>query len=85
MDVTKNRSQRQIKNVDILLTYIRLLTMGKPSNESVHEFDNDQKFYQYALDITRSIPSEETLRQPIVEMGASLRSQILSENIVILD
>ena len=30
MDVTKNRSQHQIKNGDILLTYIGLLTMGKP-------------------------------------------------------
>lgn len=27
MDVTKNRSQHQIKNVDILLTYIGLLSI----------------------------------------------------------
>ena len=30
MDVTKNRSQHQIKNGDILLTYIGQLCMGKP-------------------------------------------------------
>ena len=46
MDVTKNRSQHQIKNGDILLT------MGKPAYESVHEFDDDQEFYKYALGIT---------------------------------
>ncbi len=61
MDVTKNRSQHQIKNGGILLTYIGLLTMGKPAYESVHEFDDDQEFYKYALGIIRSIPSEETL------------------------
>lgn len=35
MDVTKNRSQHQIKNGDILLTYIGLLTMGNPSMNSM--------------------------------------------------
>lgn len=84
MDVTKNRSQHQIKNGDILLTYIGLLTMGKPAYESVREFDDDQEFYKYALGITRSIPSEETLRQRMDDIGASLRSQILSENIEML-
>ena len=63
MDVTPNRSQHQIKNGDVLLTYIGLLTMGKPAYESVHEFDDDPDFYKYALGIVRSIPSEETLRQ----------------------
>ena len=84
MDVTKNRSQHQIKDGDILLTYIGLLTMGKPAYESVHEFDDDQEFYKYALGITRSIPSEETLRQRMDDIGASLRPQILSENIEML-
>ena len=84
MDVTKNRSQHQIKNGDILLTYIGLLTMGKPAYESVHEFDDDQEFYKYALGITRNIPSEETLRQRMDDIGASLRPQILSENIEML-
>lgn len=41
MDVAKNRSQYQIKNGDILPTYVGLLTMGKPAYESVHEFDDD--------------------------------------------
>ena len=84
MDVTKNRSQHQIKNSDILLTYTGLLTMGKPAYKSVHEFDDDQEFYKYALGITRSIPSEETLRQRMDDIGASLRPRILSENIEML-
>ena len=31
MDVTSNRSQHQIKNGDIVLTYLGMLCMGKPS------------------------------------------------------
>ena len=81
MDVTKNRSQHQIKSGDVLLTYIGLLTMGKPSYESVHEFDEDPDFYRYALGIARSIPSEETLRQRMDDIGSSMRSYILAENI----
>jgi len=84
MDVTKNRSQRQIKNGDILLTYIGLLTMGKPAYDSVHEFDDDEGFYKHALGITRSIPSEETLRQRMDDIGDTLRGKILSENVRLL-
>ena len=57
MDVTPNRFQHQIKNGDILLTYIGMLCMGKPQYGSVHEMDNGRDFYKYALGITRSIPS----------------------------
>lgn len=69
MDVTKNRSQHQIKNGDIILTYIGMLCMGKPYFEAVHEMDEDKAFYQAALGITRSIPSEETLRQRMDDIG----------------
>ena len=81
MDVTKNRSQHQIKNGDIILTYIGMLCMGKPYFEAVHEMDDDKAFYQAALGITRSIPSEETLRQRMDDIGDSLRGLILDENI----
>lgn len=40
MDVTPNRSQHQIKNGDILLTYIGMLCMGKPQFQAVHEMDD---------------------------------------------
>ena len=40
MDVTANRSQHQIKNGDIILTYIGMLCMGKPYFEAVHEMDD---------------------------------------------
>ena len=84
MDVTKNRSQHQIKNGDIILTYIGMLCRGKPGFEAVHEMDDDPDFYKLALGITRSIPSEETLRQRMDDIGDTLRQQILQENIRML-
>ena len=81
MDVTKNRSQHQIKNGDIILTYIGMLCMGKPYYEAVHEMDDDKEFYKTALGITRSIPSEETLRQRMDDIGDSLREQILNKTL----
>lgn len=84
MDVTEKRSQHQIKNGDIILTYIGMLCMGKPYFEAVHEMDDDKAFYQAALGITRSIPSEETLRQRMDDIGDSLRGLILDENIRML-
>jgi len=36
--------------------YIELLAMGKPTYESIHEFENDLDFYKCALGIVRSIP-----------------------------
>lgn len=84
MDVTPNRSQHQIKNGDILLTFIGMLCMGKPYYEAVHEMDDDKDFYKLALGITRSIPSEETLRQRMDDIGDTLRSSILEENIAML-
>lgn len=84
MDVTPNRSQHQIKNGDILLTYIGMLCMGKPGFEAVHEMDDDKDFYKAALGITRAIPSEETLRQRMDDIGDSLRDSILQENVSLL-
>ena len=49
MDVTSNRSQHQIKNGDIVLTYLGMLCMGKPYFEAVHEMDDDKDFYNTAL------------------------------------
>lgn len=84
MDVTPNRSQHQIKNGDILLTYLGMLCMGKPYYEAVHEMDDDKAYYKAELGITRSIPSEETLRQRMDDIGDSLRQELLEENVAIL-
>lgn len=67
IDVTPNRFQHQIG--DILLTYIGMLCMGKPAFDSVHEFDDDQEFYQHTLGITRSIPSEKTCNSGWTALG----------------
>lgn len=84
MDVTPNRSQHQIKNGDILLTYTGMQCMGKPQFEAVHEMDDDPEFYKAALGITYKIPSEETLRQRMDDIGSSIRQQILKENVEML-
>ena len=84
MDVTPNRSQHQIKNGDILLTYIGMLCMGKPEFQAVHEMDDDRDFYKTALGIAYNIPSEETLRQRMDDIGSSLREHILEENVELL-
>ena len=84
MDVTPNRSQHQIKNGDILLTYIGMLYMGKPDFQAVHEMDDDRDFYKTVLGIAYNIPSEETLRQRMDVIGSSLREYILKENVELL-
>ncbi len=81
MDVTKNRSQHQIKNGDVLLTYIGMQCMGKPQFDAVREMEDDPEFYKYALGVSYKIPSEETLRQRMDDIGRTIRSQILSENV----
>ena len=84
MDVTSNRSQHQIKNGDIVLTYLGMLCAGKPYFEAVHEMDDDKDFYKAALGITRSIPSEEMLRQRMDDIGDSLRQAIPGQNVEML-
>ena len=84
MDVTPKRSQHQIKNGDILLTYIGMLCMGKPEFQAVYEMDDDRDFYKTALGIADNIPSEETLRQRMDVIGSSLREYILKENVELL-
>ena len=58
--------------------------MGKPYFEAVHEMDDDKDFYKTALFITRRIPSEETLRQRMDDIGDSLRQTILEQNVEML-
>lgn len=84
MDVSKKRSQHQIKNGDVLLTYIGMLCMGKPQFDAVREMEDDPDFYKYALGVTYKIPSEETLRQRLDDIGSSLRRQIQQENVSLL-
>jgi hypothetical protein len=81
MSVTDKRSQPQIKNGDILLTYIGLLCQGKTEYEAVREMSEDPDFYKIALGITREIPSAETLRQRMDGIGSSLRHEILKANV----
>ena len=79
--VDPKRSQPQIKNGDILLTYIGLLAQGETAYDSVRDFDDDPEYFKNALGIIRDIPSSETLRQRMNDIGDSLRSELLAANI----
>lgn len=81
MKVDGKRSQSQIKNGDILLSYIGLLCQGKTSYDSINEMSDDPEYYRLALGITRAIPSAETLRQRMDDIGSSLREEILNANV----
>lgn len=76
--------QKQIKNGDILLTDIGMLCQGKPQYEAVREMMDDPDYYKYALGISYTIPSAETLRQRFDMIGDSLRSDILQANVDLL-
>ncbi len=79
--ISPKRSQPQIKNGDILLTYIGLLCQGKTDFEAVKEMEEDPGCYKISLGITRALPSAETLRQRMDDIGDSLRKEILRANI----
>ena len=75
------RSQPQIKNGDIALTYIGLLAQGKTQFEAVKEMQDDPEYYKDALGVVRAIPSAETLRQRMDDIGDSRREDILQTNL----
>lgn len=65
----RKRSEPQIKNGDIILTEIGLLVQGKTDFEDVKEMMGDPEYYKAALGICRAIPSAETLRQRLDDIG----------------
>ena len=77
----QKRSQPQIKNGDITLTYIGLLAQGKTEYEAVKEMMDDSEYFKEALGVARAIPSAETLRQRMDDIGDSRREDILQANI----
>lgn len=77
----QKRCEPQIKNGDIALTYIGLLTQGKTQYEAVKEMADDPKFFKDALGIIRAIPTAETLRQRMDGIGDSRREDILQANL----
>lgn len=78
---TDKRSQPQIKNGDILLTMIGMLTLGKSDFDYVNEFHTDEEYYKMSLGIVYAIPSESTLRMRLDTIGQSMNDDILSGNI----
>lgn len=68
----------------MLLTYIGMLCQGKPQYEAVREMMDDPDYYKYALGISYTIPSAETLRQRFDMIGDSLRKDIQQANVDML-
>lgn len=85
MKIDGMRSQSQIKNGDILLSYIGLLCQGKTSYDAIREMSDDPEYFKLALGITRAIPSAETLRQRMDDIGSSLREEILDANVAMFN
>ena len=81
---TEKRSKPQIKNGDILLTMIGLLSLGKSDFENVNEFHKDKEFYKIALGIAYGIPSELSLRNRLDSIGTTMNQQILDGNVDVL-
>lgn len=78
---TDKRSQPQIKNGDILLTEIGLLTLAKTSFDHVNEFHSDPEYYKTALGIAYDIPAESTLRMRLDAIGQTMNFEIMEGNI----
>ena len=81
---TDKRSQPQIKNGDILLTMIGLLSLGHTEFDYVNEFHTDEEYYKMSLGIAYGIPSEATLRQRLDSIGQSMNNEIISGNISLM-
>lgn len=71
MPVDKKHSEPQIKNGDILLTYIGLLCQANTSFDSVNEMKDDPEFYKDVLVLFVAWTDD---------IGSSIRGQILHAN-----
>ncbi len=78
---TDKRSQPQIKNGDIILSAIGLLTLGKPDFDCINEFHKEPEYYRTALGIYGGLPSESTLRNRLDMIGHDMDELILEGNI----
>ena len=76
---TDKRSQPQIKNGDILLTEIGMLTLGKTDFDYVNEFHKDKEYYKMSLGIAYGIPSESTLRMRLNAICEQFHSEIKTD------
>ena len=82
---TRENEMPQIKNSNVIISYLGLLCQGKSDFEDIREMQEDPQFHEYALNINR-IPSSETMRQRMDKLGKKkLRTVILEENVKLLN
>lgn len=79
--IEKNKKP-QIKNSDVVASYIGLLCQGKNDFEYIEQFRNDD-FFHYAMDI-RKIPSCSLLRQRFDNAGDGFNKIIKEESAKLL-
>lgn len=67
--------KKQFSNADILKSFLFCILIGDPDYASIHFTDANPQYYCNALHM-RSLPSEETLRQRMDEIGSSLKETL---------
>jgi len=80
---TKERANPKIKNSDVLGSYIGMLSQGKPEYGAVNELKEEPEYYGGMLGI-KMIPSEETLRQRLDQLGPQLPPVLVRTNVELL-
>lgn len=80
---TDKRSQPQIKNGNILLTTIGMLTLGHTEFDYVNELHTDEEYYKMLLGIAYGILTESTLRMRPNAIG-QMNEEIMLGNISLL-
>lgn len=71
-----------ISDVDIICSWIALLTLGKSDYESIEEFRNDE-FFKNAIGV-KKVPSSETLRQRIEDISPEVDNILREFNVAII-
>lgn len=75
-------AKKQFSNSDILKSFLFCVLIGDPDYTAIHETDADPEFYCNAFRM-RSLPSEETIRQRMDEIGSSLKETIRQANVAL--
>lgn len=75
--ISKTDTDKDYKNIDILKSYLGLLSLGKVNYEDIDQFRNDP-FFKSAIGLAQ-LPSKETLRQRINDLSYAETEQCVKE------
>ena len=86
-DAIVNKSsgeKKRFSNSDILKSFLFCILIGNPDYASIHFADADPKFYCNAFRM-HCLPSEETLRQRLDEIGTTLKEPLRQANVALFN